>query len=91
MLHSAEEFKKTISNFLDDFSCNGPFSDSTSTAAAMDFIAHMRTEVTRLKMNEDDIRRGLTIFKIDQPPSHLIANMERVICYINTYLKPYLK
>lgn len=78
MLHSAEEFKKTVSILLEDFSSNGPFSDEVSIQEATEFIANTRTQMTKLKMNEDDIRRGLTIFKIDQPPSTHIANMEKV-------------
>ena len=49
-------------------------------AEAMDFISTMRGQLAQLKMQENSIRKGLNIFKIDQPPSHLIQAMEKV-CY----------
>lgn len=78
LLHSADDFKKTISTLVDQFDTTGPFSDEVSISGAMDFICRMRAEVSQLKMNENNIRRGLNIFKIEQPPSHLIQAMERV-------------
>ena len=47
-------------------------------AEAMDFISTMRGQLAQLKMQESSIRKGLNIFKIDQPPSHLIQAMEKV-------------
>lgn len=63
---------------MDQFDTNGPFTDSVSIGGALDFISHMRGELAQLKMNENNIRRGLNIFKIEQPPSHLIQTMEKV-------------
>ena len=63
---------------MDQFDSTGPFSDTTSISTAMEFISRMRTEISQLKTNESTIRRGLSIFKIEQPPSHLILSMEKV-------------
>ena len=67
-----------MSTLMDQFDTNGPFTDSVSISDAMGFISRMRGELAQLKMNEGNIRRGLNIFKIEQPPSHLIQSMERV-------------
>ncbi len=63
---------------MDHFDTKGPFTNSVSIPDAMKFIAHMRSELAQLKTNETNIRRGLNIFKIDQPPSHLIVTMDKV-------------
>lgn len=87
-MNSAEDFKKTVSHLMDEFDSTGPFSDSVSISEAMEFISHMRGELAQLKMSESNIRRGLNIFKIEQPPSNLIVNMEKVsITYINMSAK----
>ena len=38
----------------------------------------MRTQLNALKAQEAEIRMGLNIFKIDQPPSHVILLLEKV-------------
>ena len=78
LLHSAEDFKRTVTQTVMHFDKNGPFSDSSTVEEAMEFISRMRGELSELKMSESNIRRGLNIFKIEQPPSHLIVNMEKV-------------
>ena len=79
LLHSAEEFKKTVSNVADDFETNGPFTAAVPIATATEFITSTRSQLAQLKLQEAKIRRGLNIFKIDQPPSHLIQNLEKVL------------
>ncbi len=63
---------------MDQFDSTGPFTDAISISNAMEFISRMRSELSQLKLSESTIRRGLNIFKIEQPPSHLILNMEKV-------------
>ena len=41
-------------------------------------IAATREKVTDLKAQEATIRRGLNIFKIDQPPSKEIQQLDKV-------------
>jgi dynein heavy chain len=78
LLHSAEDFKKTVSTLMDQFDTKGPFNEDVTIDDAMEFIARMRAELSQLKANESSIRKGLNIFKIEQPPSHLIQSMEKV-------------
>ena len=80
-MHSAEEFKKTVSTTAEEFELKGPFSASVSVAEALEFISQMRQQLAQLKLKETNLRRGLNIFKIDQPPSHIILALEKVcIC-----------
>lgn len=78
LLHSAEEFKKTITNLVDDFDSNGPFSADVTVDKALEFIAGLKEQLANLKEKEDSIRRGLNMFKIDQPPSNMIESLEKV-------------
>ena len=78
LLHSAEDFKKTVTNLADEFESNGPFTDAVPVSDALDFISDMRKQLGQLKLQETNIRRGLNIFKIDQPPSHVILTLDKV-------------
>lgn len=78
LLQSAEEFKKTVTVLTEEFDHNGPFTDQVSSDEALQFISDMWQQLSALKMKEDNIRRGLNIFKIDQPPSNMIVTLEKV-------------
>ena len=78
LLHSADEFKKTVSNLVDDFESNGPFTAQITVTNALEFISGVHEQLLNLKTKEENIRRGLNIFKIDQPPSNLIVSLEKV-------------
>ena len=78
LLHSAEDFKKTVANLAEEFSVKGPFTAAVPISEAMEFISNMRDQLVQLKLQEANIRKGLNIFKIDQPPSHIIQSMEKV-------------
>ena len=47
-------------------------------AQAMKYIYDMKGKLADMKDREGAIRRGLNIFKIEQPPSNSIVNMEKV-------------
>lgn len=69
-----------MSGLAEDFDAKGPFTAAVPIAEAMDFISTMRGQLAQLKLQENSIRKGLNIFKIDQPPSYLIQTMEKVCC-----------
>lgn len=75
---------------MEEFETDGPFSNAVSVSEAQEFIAHMRDQLAQLKLNETNIRRGLNIFKIDHPPSHLIVTMEKVRIVENQSILSYL-
>ncbi|XP_030837708.1 dynein heavy chain 2, axonemal [Strongylocentrotus purpuratus] len=82
LIHSAEEFKKTSHQTLEDFQTSGPFSSQMSCDDALVSIAATREKVTDLKAQEATIRRGLNIFKIDQPPSKEIQQLDKDLDFI---------
>jgi hypothetical protein len=45
---------------------------------ALEQVAAIRVQLNALKEQEQQLRRGLGIFKIDQPPSKEIAALEKV-------------
>ena len=63
---------------MDDFDSNGPFSADVTVENALEFITGLKEQLTNLKEKEESIRRGLNMFKIDQPPSNLIESLEKV-------------
>ena len=78
LLNSAEEFKKNVGALADEFESNGPFSDATGIPEAISYISSMRTQLADLKNEEDSLRRGLSIFKIEQPQSHPLQTIDKV-------------
>ena len=83
MLAQSEEFKKQVHNLLDEFATKGPFTSNITTEEAMSNVQAIRDQLNALKKQEQDIRKGLNIFKIDQPPSKEIANLEKVWFFID--------
>jgi len=67
-----------VHNLLDEFTSKGPFTSGIQTAEALENISQIRAQMEALKKQEADIRRGLNIFKIDQPPSKEIGNLDKV-------------
>ena len=87
LLAESEEFKKSVANLLDDFQTNGPFSSAISAADALTNIEATKANMQALKEKEATLRRGLGIFKIDQPPSKEIARLEAVSTAASEILK----
>ena len=85
LLHSAEDFKKTIANLADEFGTKGPFSSSVPIQEALKFIADMRQQLAQLKLQEGSIRKGLHIFRIENPPSIIILQLEKVASYNHSH------
>ncbi|KAJ8310645.1 hypothetical protein KUTeg_012510 [Tegillarca granosa] len=84
LLAQSEEFKKQVHNLLDEFATKGPFASNITTTDALENIAGIRAQLDALKKQEAEIRRGLNIFKIDQPPSKEIAGLDKDLELIET-------
>ena len=84
LLAQSEEFKKQVHNLLEEFNTKGPFTSGIKTADALENIDTIKAQLDALKKQEQDIRRGLNIFKIDQPPSKEIAALDKVK-YLNLF------
>ena len=72
---------------MDEFATKGPFTSNIPTTEALENINNIRAQMEALKKQEQEIRKGLNIFKIDQPPSKEIANLEKVLSrfYLQAY------
>lgn len=78
LLAQSEDFKKQVAGLVDEFHTKGPFTSNHTTNEALDNIANIRSNLVNLKEQELVLRKGLSIFKIDQPPSKEVSNLEKV-------------
>ncbi|KAI0228083.1 Dynein heavy chain 2, axonemal [Lamellibrachia satsuma] len=76
LLAQSEDFKKQVNSLMEEFHSKGPFSSAVTSENALALIKNMRDQLQGLKDQEQNLRRGLGIFKIDQPPSKDITRME---------------
>lgn len=58
----------------------GPFTSSVGHQAALEQIAHMRAMLSTMREEENSLRSNLSIFKIEQPVSKDLQNLEKVGC-----------
>ncbi|CAF5174795.1 unnamed protein product, partial [Rotaria magnacalcarata] len=79
LLQQSEEFKKSVVELVNDFKTNGPFTSSTTPEEALSKIEAMKQRLAKLKEEEQELRRGLGIFRIDHPLSKDIQNLEKDI------------
>lgn len=78
LLAQSDEFKKKVHFLLDNFQKNGPFTSTIGTGEALESISVVQEQLMAFKKAQQEIRDGLNIFKIDQPPNKEIAFMEKV-------------
>lgn len=79
LLQQSEEFKKNVGELVADFKTNGPFTSSITPEEALSQIEVMKQRLAKLKEEEQELRRGLGIFRIDHPLSKDILNLEKDI------------
>ncbi|KAG8540041.1 hypothetical protein GDO81_019936 [Engystomops pustulosus] len=77
LIHTAEEFKKKSRSLLEEFGDNGPFSSSVGCEPALEQIGTFRNMMDTLKEEENSIRSGLGMFKIEQPSSKELQTLEK--------------
>ncbi|XP_073903040.1 dynein axonemal heavy chain 2 isoform X5 [Castor canadensis] len=77
LIHSADDFKKKARNLLEEFDLKGPFTSSVGPAAALEQIAQLRGMLNSMREEENVLRANLGIFKIEQPPSKDLQNLEK--------------
>jgi dynein heavy chain len=78
LLQQSEEFKKSVNELVAEFRTKGPFSADIKPDEALSIIEQMKARLVKLKEEEQELRKGLTIFKIDHPFSKEIQNLEKV-------------
>ncbi|CBY36333.1 unnamed protein product [Oikopleura dioica] len=81
LLSNADEFKKTVANNRDEYIRDGPFGTNTSPTDALQAIAQYFENCEALRMKEKSIRRGLSIFKIDQNIVPDTLEQKAAVCF----------
>jgi dynein heavy chain len=82
LLQDADEFKRAVTEIVESFEAEGPFTSDVTQEQATKYIFGMKCKLSEMKEREDSIRRGLNIFKIEQPPSNSIQQMEKDLSYL---------
>ncbi|KAM6163721.1 dynein axonemal heavy chain 2 [Rhynchocyon petersi] len=77
LIHSADDFKKKAHNLLEDFESKGPFTSTVGHTSALNQIRAVRTMLMAMRNEENSLRSNLTIFKIEQPASKDLQNLEK--------------
>uniref|UniRef100_A0A8B9XJL0 Dynein axonemal heavy chain 2 n=1 Tax=Bos mutus grunniens TaxID=30521 RepID=A0A8B9XJL0_BOSMU len=77
LIHSADDFKKKAHNLLEEFEGKGPFTSNVGHQAALEQIAHVRAMLNAMREEENLLRANLGIFKIEQPASKDLQNLEK--------------
>ncbi|EDV25795.1 uncharacterized protein TRIADDRAFT_23475 [Trichoplax adhaerens] len=77
LLHSSDEFKRSILNLRDEFNNKGPFLSTVVIETALEILSKFHDQLLALKEQESMIKHGLSIFKIEHPPSKELANLEK--------------
>lgn len=78
LLVQSEDFKRQVHLMLENFQKNGPFTSTTGSGEALEAVKQYEEQLIAFKQTQQQIRNGLNIFKIDQPPSKEIAFLEKV-------------
>ena len=79
LLASSEEFKKAVINLGDEFVLRGPVTPKIAVNESLAAIKAFATQVGVLRGQEETIRKGLNIFKIEQQPSKALQGIEKDI------------
>ncbi|XP_038624757.1 dynein heavy chain 2, axonemal [Tachyglossus aculeatus] len=77
LIHLADDFKKKAHSLLEDFDSKGPFTSAVGFEVALEQIWTMRQTLNSMKEEESTLRSNLGIFKIDQPISKDLQNLEK--------------
>uniref|UniRef100_A0A8P0SL08 Dynein axonemal heavy chain 2 n=1 Tax=Canis lupus familiaris TaxID=9615 RepID=A0A8P0SL08_CANLF len=77
LIHSADDFKKKAHNLLEDFESKGPFTSNVGYQTALEQIAQVRAMLNAMQEEENSLRSNLGIFKIEQPASKDLQNLEK--------------
>nr|XP_055113102.1 dynein axonemal heavy chain 2 isoform X1 [Symphalangus syndactylus] len=77
LIHSADEFKKKAHTLLEDFEFKGPFTSNVGYMSALDQITQVRAMLMAMREEENSLRANLGIFKMEQPPSKDLQNLEK--------------
>ncbi|KAA0188249.1 Dynein heavy chain axonemal, partial [Fasciolopsis buskii] len=83
LLADSEEFKRAVANLLAELQTSGPFAADLPPQIGLETVARFRDELSKLKERELELRHGLNLFKIEQPPCKEIAVIDKDLEYLD--------
>ncbi|KAJ1537343.1 Dynein heavy chain 2, axonemal, partial [Nowakowskiella sp. JEL0078] len=69
LMSSVDEFNKGVLNMREDFNTKGPFQFNYGIEKALKSLQDYRNMVQSYLVSEKSLKKGLSVFKLDQPPS----------------------
>ncbi|KAF5399982.1 Dynein heavy chain [Paragonimus heterotremus] len=86
LLSDSEDFKRSVANLLAELQATGPYSADLPPQIGLDSVARFRDQLNILKARELELRHGLNLFKIEQPPCKEIAVIDKVSASGSAYV-----
>uniref|UniRef100_T1INB1 Dynein axonemal heavy chain 2 n=1 Tax=Strigamia maritima TaxID=126957 RepID=T1INB1_STRMM len=77
LLYTVEEMKKEIAQVTHEFERSGPFGSDLTPQAALKALQEFNQNLLTMRGREDEVRKGLTLFSIDQPPFKELILLEK--------------
>ncbi|CAH8511548.1 unnamed protein product [Schistosoma rodhaini] len=84
LLNDTEEFKRAVSTLLQELQMKGPYAANLKPQEALDIVNQFSEQLDNLKSHELELRHGLNLFKIEQPPFKEISIVEKDLDILNT-------
>ncbi|VDO91677.1 unnamed protein product [Schistosoma margrebowiei] len=84
LLNDTEEFKRAVSNLLQELQMKGPYAANLKPQEAINIINQFLEQLDNLKSHELELRHGLNLFKIEQPPFKEITIIEKDLDILST-------
>jgi dynein heavy chain len=75
LLSSVDEFNKNINVLSEDFNSKAPFRSNVPSDKALELIEGFQKSLNTLTNSEKVLKKGLTVFKIEQPQSKELERM----------------
>ncbi|KAJ3242061.1 Dynein heavy chain 2, axonemal [Chytriomyces hyalinus] len=79
LLSSVEDFSKGMASVREEFSTKGPFSAQYGVDKALKAIAEYKQMMQNAAEQESNLQKGLRVFKLEQPPSKEIGQINSEI------------
>ncbi|KAK4469213.1 hypothetical protein MN116_006788 [Schistosoma mekongi] len=83
LLNDTEEFKRSVSNLLYELQSKGPYTANLTPHNALNITNNYTEQLDNLKKHELELRHGLNLFKIEQPPFKEIVIIEKDLDILN--------
>jgi dynein heavy chain len=75
LMNAVEDFSKNLVSLKEEFSTKGPFQASFGADKALKTITEYRTVIQTALSQEANLKKGLAVFKLEQPPAKEITQI----------------